>query len=361
MVKTRHHAHIDRSGRFINAGGEPYVPQGIGCYALLDLAGRGRIDAVRDVLRQANALNRPLLRINAYMDGGTHPGRLRNDDGSHNDEGLEALDRVLHEAKVAGVQLILTLANNWSNYGGAAAVARMVDAGLGKDDFWTDERVIAFQCGQLKYLASRKNTLGALRYRDDPTIFAWELCNEARLDGWFARPRTLVRWARHMSDALRSEEVTQPIAWGGSGHRGRYGEDLEAIIEDGAVDIATLHLYPYHIEPKLWRIESAERRIARAIEVGAAVLDDRARLCSRRKIPLLVEELGWKLPTPTPDAERASVMEGLLSAARRHGVGTLPWMIGEPERPDYDGLLVHASTHPQTWDVLRIHAAPQRV
>ena len=98
------------------------MPQGIGCYALLDLAGRGRMEAVRQVLAQARELGRPLLRINAYLEGGVHPGRLRSDDGTPHEPGFVALDQVVAEARTADVRLILTLANNWTNYGGAEAV-----------------------------------------------------------------------------------------------------------------------------------------------------------------------------------------------------------------------------------------------
>lgn len=342
---------IDEAGRFIGDDGDAFVPEGIGCYALLDLAGRGRMDAVRDVFAQANALHRPLVRMNAYLEGGTHPGRVRNDDGSYNEAGLIALDHVLASAKQAKVRLIVTLANNWQNYGGAHAVSRMVDPALDKDAFWSDARVVDLQCKHLIQLASRTNTVNDVRYAQDHTIFAWELCNEARQDGWFVRAKTLVAWSRRMREALHHASVCQPIAWGGSGHRGKYGEDLEAIIEGGGVDIATLHLYPYHTDPGLWRVKRAEERVKRAIEVGAEVIEDRARLCRRLKVPLLVEELGWKLPTGTPDAERAAVMQGLLRVAEEQQVGTLPWMIGEPGREDYDGLLVSRETYPQTWKV----------
>ena len=347
------HTAID-GGAFIAASGKGYVPQGMGCYALLDLAGRGRLDAVKEVFTQACELGRPLLRINAYLDGGQHPGRLRNDDGSPHEPGFVALDRVVDGARRAGVRLILTLANNWANYGGAEAVVRMTGQGEDKDAFWSNPVVIDFQREHIATLAGRMNHLSGIQYREDPTIFAWELCNEARQSGWFARSKTLVTWASAMCGALRDAEIEQPIAWGGSGHRGKHGEDLEALLEDGQIDIATLHLYPYHTETKLWRIQDRDERIERAISVGAKVIADRAKLCRAYETPLLVEELGWKLPDKTDDSERAAVMRGLLGEAARQKVGTLPWMIGEHGREDYDGLLLSKASHPLTWEVLRI-------
>ncbi len=354
-MRLRQHTSI-RAAAFFDESGEDYVPQGIGCYALLDLAGRGRLDAVREVFAQACELGRPLLRINAYLDGGQHPGRLRNDDGTPHEPGFVALDRVVDAARGAGVRLILTLANNWNNYGGAEAVVRMAGQGEDKDAFWSNPAVIELQRSHIAAMAGRKNQTSGVYYRDDPTIFAWELCNEARQSRWFARSKTLVTWASAMCGALRDAGIEQPIAWGGSGHRGKHGEDLEALLKDGQIDIATLHLYPYYTEPKLWRIQDRDERIERAIAVGAEVIADRARLCRAYVTPLLVEELGWKLPDKTDDSERAAVMQGLLEEAARQGVGTLPWMIGERGREDYDGLLVSKASHPLTWEVLRCRA-----
>lgn len=326
--------------------------QGICCYPLLDHAGYQRIDAIRQIFAQARELGRPLVRTNAYLEGGEHPGRLRNDDGSRHEPGFTALDQLLREAREADVRLILTLANNWSDYGGAEAVVRMCGREK-REAFWSNDEIVEFQASHLRTLASRINTVSGVSYADDPAVFAWELCNEPRQKGWFTRAETLVRWASVMCKALREGGAAQPIAWGGSGYRGKYGEDLEALLADGQIDIATLHLYPYHTEPKLWKIESRSERIERAIAVGAEVISDRAQLCRRYEKPLLVEELGWKMPNQTEDAERAAVMKGLLDEAQRQGVGTLPWMIGESGRPDYDGLLISKSTQALTWGVLR--------
>jgi hypothetical protein len=69
-----------RDGRFV-LDGRALVPHGINSYPLLQHAGEARWDAIDDVFEQARALGRPLVRTNAFMDGGSHPARLGNDDG----------------------------------------------------------------------------------------------------------------------------------------------------------------------------------------------------------------------------------------------------------------------------------------
>ena len=343
-----------RGGRFV-LGGRELVPHGVNSYPLLQHAGEQRWDAIDDIFAQARALGRPLVRTNAFMDGGSHPARLRNDDGSLHEAGFAALDALLARAAQRGVRLLLVLANNWSDHGGAPAVVRMIapppEKALGKDAFWSDRRAIELQCAFIRALVGRYNAASGIAYRDDPTIFAWELVNEARCgDARYCTADTLTSWARAMTSAVRAAGARQPIAWGGSGHRRKHGEDLAAIAADDAVEILTLHLYPQL--PELWAARVGRTlRVTAACVLGAATLLDRVVLARRHGLPLLLEELGYLPPAHVTgaarDSERAEVLRCLLALASEHGVATLPWMIGERGRSDYDGHLLRPE-HAQT-------------
>lgn len=341
--------------------GDAFVPQGVNSYPLLQLAGEQRWDAVRDVFDQALALGRPFVRTNAFMDGGDHPARLRDDDGSIREPGLVALDRVVAEAASFGVRLLLVLTNNWPDYGGAEAVLRAVAPGeaLPKDAFWSDPRAIDAQAGFIQTLVSRTNSVTGVAYAEDPTIFAWELANEPRCtDRRLCARDTLVRWAEVMADEVRRAGALQPIAWGGSGYVGKEGEDLAAIAADGAVDILTLHVYAQL--PSDWLPQLGPRaRIDAASLLGASALYNGAALARHYAMPLIVEELGYRPPDDATDrdAERAAVMRALLSTAHDQGLATFPWMIGETGRPDYDGYLVRPEDG-ETRAVLQCIATP---
>jgi mannan endo-1,4-beta-mannosidase len=319
------------------------VPDGINSYPLLQRVGEDKWDSVRDVLAQARKLGRPFVRTNAFMDGGDNPARLRDDDGSIREPGLRALDALLAEAERMQVRLLLVLGNNWPAGGGAEAVVKAVAPGedLPKDAFWSEPRALAAQRAMIAAIVGRTNTLTGRAYADDPTVFAWELANEPRCsDEDWCDDDTLPDWAKQMGDAVREAGARQPVAWGGAGYRGQFGEDLEAIARSGAVDVLTLHVYARRLPAG--DTGAREALIEDAVRTVSAVMRDRARLAERFGMPLLIEELGYEPPQNAQDrdAERARVLGSLLRVAAELQTPTFPWMIGESDRPDDDGFLI---------------------
>jgi hypothetical protein len=153
--------------------------------------------------------------------------------------------------------------------------------------------------------------------------------------------RTLAQLGRRHA-APPSTPRAPGSSWGGAGlaTAATTAKTWIAVLASGAVDFATLHLYPFATHPWLLRVQPWHARATEAVRVGAELLRDRAALAHAHGVPLLVEELGWKTGHHTLQEERLQVMRGWLHAARSLGVGMLPWMIGERGRPDYDGLLV---------------------
>jgi hypothetical protein len=156
-----------------------------------------------------------------------------------------------------------------------------------------------------------------------------------------------------MAAAVRSAGALQLVAWGGSGHLDRYGEDLRVIAADGAVDILTMHLYPTSAHAVSTGPGTTTTRALTAIRMGADAISQRALIAQRHGMPLLVEEMGFR-PEPGDDRDvtRALVLGSWLRAAANHEVGTLPWMIAEAGRPDYDGLLIRADQDRATLEAL---------
>ena len=345
---------LDPSARFVDGAAQPFEPRGIGSYPLLDHAGWGRLDAVRAIYDRALGLARPLVRTGAYLTGGSNPGRLRDSDGTIREEGLAALDRVVLEAQARGVRLVLVLANHWQDYGGAPATLAAVAPGeaLPVSAFYTDERAIADQERYVAVIVGRVSSLDGRPYATNETIFAWELVNEPRCDG--CDPGALVAWSSRMSRAVRAAGAIQLVAWGGVGYAGAHGEDFDRLAREGGLDVMTLHLYPDIAGGlSLGGDGDAAHSLWAALEAGADTIRDRARRARAAGVPLLLEEAGWRgTDEGRRDPERALVLGAWLAAAHEEGVGVLPWMIAEPDRPDYDGYLIDVARDPRTVEVL---------
>ena len=154
-----------------------------------------------------------------------------------------------------------------------------------------------------------------------------------------------------MSEAARDAGANQPIFWGGTGYTGEHGEDIVDIGLRGGVDVLTLHLYLHYSHPYLFSFPE-NNRIHEAISIGASIIRDRSQIAVEIGLPLVVEEFGWKPgPGTNPDHERAAIYKGWLATAHDEGLATMPWMIGEEDRPDYDGLLIRPD-ETETWDII---------
>ncbi|MCA9670105.1 MAG: cellulase family glycosylhydrolase [Myxococcales bacterium] len=116
------------------------------------------------------------------------------------------LDRVLAEARRRGLRLIVTLSNRWSDYGGVPMYLRWAkdrateDYGY-IDRFYSTPQIERWFRQHVMRIVERTNRITGVRYRDDPTIMAWELMNEmsgtpeaaARRRAWFQRMARAIR------------------------------------------------------------------------------------------------------------------------------------------------------------------------
>lgn len=271
--------------------------------------------AVVDVLNIAQRMKLGVVRMWAFLDRGSLDGTVGSvrepghkegvyfqywDPASgrpaYNDgaDGLERLDRVLHEARTRGLLLTLVLTNNWRDFGGMDQYLRW----YGRDkhhEFYTDERVRSAFKDWLQHLVTRTNSIDGTRYIDDPAIFAWELANEPRAinfesydspDGWDRS--TITRWADEMSSFIKTMDPNHMVAVGDEGFlsQGRsnwayetpYGIDSESLTGLPNVDFGTYHLYPDH-----W---------AQGHLFGNDWIEDHIALSRRAGKPVVLEEYG---------------------------------------------------------------------
>ncbi|KAK1232690.1 hypothetical protein PQX77_004166 [Marasmius sp. AFHP31] len=173
-------------------------------------------------------------------------------------QGLQRLDYVIKAAGENDIKVILAFTNNWVGYGGMELYINWI-AGASKthDVFYTDSRIRASFQRYVKTIVER--------YKDSPTIFAWELMNEARCLGDLPpgpncpASDTLSDWYREQSDFVRRLDPHHMITTGGEGHfhwdDPKYasdynyngqgsGENFDLDLTFPNIDFGTYHLYP---------------------------------------------------------------------------------------------------------------------
>ncbi|EGO25412.1 glycoside hydrolase family 5 protein [Serpula lacrymans var. lacrymans S7.9] len=168
--------------------------------------------------------------------------------------GLQNFDNVVAAAKANGLRLIVTLTNNWSDYGGMDVyVNQLVGQGQPHDYFYTNSACIsAFQNYAKTFVT---------RYLNEPTILGWELANEPRCTGSTGTTSgsctvaTVTNWVKTMSAYIKSVDSNHLVGLGDEGwfndpsssdypYQGGEGIDFVANLAIDTIDFGTFHLYP---------------------------------------------------------------------------------------------------------------------
>jgi mannan endo-1,4-beta-mannosidase len=166
------------------------------------------------------------------------------------------LDRVIAEAAQNGIRVQLCLANWWRDTGGVTQYMRWAGINGADDDsypfginnekamlFYTNETARRLYREHVEKVVTRRNTVTGVRYSDDPTIFAYELINEAQcLTGRWTERRA---WLTEMSAYLKSLDPDHLIAPGDWGYRSAV-ERREWLLDHKLpnIDYCDVHNYP---------------------------------------------------------------------------------------------------------------------
>ncbi|MEP7051246.1 MAG: cellulase family glycosylhydrolase [Pseudomonadota bacterium] len=228
---------------------------------------------VDDVLEAAQAMGVKVVRTWGFIDRGALDGSVPNIDGDgtkdgfyfqawdaaaqrpvYNDgpTGLLGLDYALAKAAQLNLKIVLVLTNNWHDFGGMDQYLAWYGLSSHRE-FYTNANVKQAYRAWLAHLTHHVNAVTHVIYRDDPTIFAWELANEPR--GTPGTPNAVVSaWADEMSSYLKALDVQHLVAVGDEGflagpsahwtYHADNGVDHRALTALPNVDYGTFHMYP---------------------------------------------------------------------------------------------------------------------
>ncbi|OSD06691.1 glycoside hydrolase family 5 protein [Trametes coccinea BRFM310] len=208
--------------------------------------------------------------------------------------GLQNFDDVVAAAKANGLRLIITLTNNWSDYGGMDVYVQQITGSADHDLFYTDANVIA----------AFKSYINAFvgRYLNEPTILAWELANEPRCRGstgtstGTCTTQTITNWVGEISAYIKSIDQNHLVGIGDEGffnepgspdypyqyvQHEHIGIDFDANLNVTTIDFGTVHV-----------IQGSWGQTADPTGFGSRWITDHATSQKAANKPVILEEFG---------------------------------------------------------------------
>ncbi|KAL1560686.1 Mannan endo-1,4-beta-mannosidase 2 [Salvia divinorum] len=264
-VDTAKLSFVERNGTQFIVDGRPFYFNGWNSYWMMDhAADEFRRGKVREMLQTGARMGLTVCRTWAFNDG--EYNALQITPGRFDERVFRALDYVIAESRRYGIRLMLCLVNNLQAYGGKTQYVKWAwEEGVGlsssNDSFFYDPSIRRYFKHYVKTVLTRRNTLTGVEYRDDPTIFGWELINEPRCMTDKSGD-TLQDWIEEMSTFIKEIDRNHLLTVGLEGFYGPkspkrltvnpeiwasdVGTDFIRNSKISTVDFASVHIYPDH-------------------------------------------------------------------------------------------------------------------
>lgn len=259
-----------------------------------------------------------------------HPFRRAPDDW--NEEAFVHLDHVLAEARRNNLHVQLCLVNWWRDTGGVTQYLRWAGIDDAADEhykfgvnperamlFYTNETTRRLYREHVARIVMRRNTVTGILYRDDPTIFGYELMNEAQAPtGREAERRA---WIEEMSAYIKSLDANHLITPGMWGYRSAYERrEWLAVHSLPNIDYCDVHNYPRDDLDSFVDSPAALREF----------IDNRAAAAFSINKPLVFGEFGMS-PDGYKGAAQVDWFRAYFDAAAHAGVGGAMFWILTPD------------------------------
>lgn len=282
--------------------------------------------------------------------------------GEYDEKILEGMDFIMDEAGKRGIKIIWVLADNWYEIGGIDSYVKWAEGeDATHEDFFTSPDAIQLYKDNIAFIANRENTINGKVYKEDPTIMAWNIANEARCQN--CTTEVMHDWLEEICEFIKEEDENHLV---GIGYEGFYHEDSEFADEmnpgqgwagrEGQnyienADIDCVDYVGFHVWPDNWNsnITHMEEFIANHIAQGAELGK-----------PVVMEEFGKIVEDPVDHEVRNEFLEAAFAVAEAEAgadgplKGTLFWhWYAEGVGPGKYGI---RKSHENTWNIIEDHA-----
>ncbi len=249
--------------------------------------------------------------------------------------GLQALETIVRRAHRANVQLVLSLANAWDDYGGARAIVAMAGH---RDALESDLRCFVSPRARavLRFgmRAVLEHPIDGVRLGVHPAIAVWEPMNEPRAAGLDRRGAAMRWWLGDVSREIAAHAPDVPISSGEEGldhsmrgrsawfwrlararHLFRRCQSFAANASVPSIDHPSVHVYP-----QAWGVPSML-----VGEAGERFIRESATLATGT--PLFVGEMGAHGPNALEHLSRWCHVTWSVG-----GIAGV-WMLASPRAP----------------------------
>ncbi|MFC8453074.1 cellulose binding domain-containing protein [Kitasatospora sp. NPDC057223] len=180
--------------------------------------------------------------------------------GVYNEREFAEFDYIIASAKAHHLKLVPVFENYWEAYGGIDS--RLQWEGLsggqpGRAAFFDKTRCpgcFTSYKNYVSYALNRTNTYTGVKYKDDPTVFAWDLMNEPRYENQSAAENvngtTLRAWVDEMGAFVKGIDPKHLLGAGLEGHGTNYGfggdegNPFVHVQQSPYLDYTSAHPYP---------------------------------------------------------------------------------------------------------------------
>lgn len=225
----------------------------------------------------------------------------------YNEELMQGFDFLLSQASKRNLKIVFVLNNNWEWSGGFGQYlewAKYGNAPLPKTPQWDwnlycdyiAQFYTCYACNAwynkwIQYVLNRENNLTHLKYKEDPTIMAWELANEPRPMKKNAVTDYKI-WIKETANFIKTIDRNHLVTIGVEGVISTmYDESIFSEIHANKnIDYATIHLWP-----KTWQWyngNSDESVKDSTLQKSINYIEQHANIMRNINKPLVIEEFG---------------------------------------------------------------------
>lgn len=294
---------------------QPYTFLGTNFWYGMNLGSKGAGGNRQRLIRELDRLSSlgvKNLRIVAGSEGpDTEPYRmlpsLQTAPGKYNQDVLEGLDFLLSEMAKREMVAVMCMNDfwNWSGgmgqylvWAGAAQSIPYPPPHPGGDwwkfqtfisQFYSNEKAVAMFNDHLRFIINRKNSITGKLYKEDPTIFSWELGNEPR---GVNNQQDFLNWVDQTAGLIKSLDKNHLVTTGSEGNTSSPTSGTD-IIKDHLsknIDYATIHIWVQN-----WGFYDPAKPLTTyqpALDYALNYLNNHLKQAAQLNKPVVLEEFG---------------------------------------------------------------------